>query len=97
MALMEVIAENNGDREKVTVSKTLEVIKKNYSSKKEKDSIIGEALGDEDDKFPGDITYKKPASKISKDIIVTVDSNLNVSGYVEEPDEDENIPKEDIP
>ena len=94
---MEVIAENNGDREKVTVSKTLEVIKKNYSSKKEKDSIIGEALGDEDDKFPGDITYKKPASKISKDIIVTVDSNLNVSGYVEEPDEDENIPKEDIP
>ena len=28
MALMEVIAENNGDREKVTVSKTLEVVKK---------------------------------------------------------------------
>ena len=28
MALMEVIAENNGDREKVTISKTLEVIKK---------------------------------------------------------------------
>ena len=44
MALMEVIAENNGDREKVTISKTLEVIKKNYNSKKEKDSIIGEAF-----------------------------------------------------
>ena len=28
---------------------------------------------------------------------MTVDSNLNVSGYVEEPDEEENIPKEDIP
>lgn len=94
---MEVIAEKNGDREKVTVSKTLEVIKKNYSSKKEKDSIIGEALGDEEDKFPGDIIYKKPSSKITKDIVVIVDSNLNVSGYVEEPDEDENIPKEDIP
>ena len=94
---MEVIAEKNGDREKVTVSKTLEVIKKNYSSKKEKDSIIGEALGDEDDKFPGDIIYKKPSSKISKDIVVIVDSNLNVSGYVEELDEDENIPKVNVP
>ena len=97
MALMEVIAENNGDREKVTISKTLEVIKKNYNSKKEKDSIIGEALGDEEDKFPGDIIYKKPSSKITKDIVVIVDSNLNVSGYVEEPDEDENIPKVNVP
>ncbi len=36
MALMEVIAEKNGDREKVTVSKTLEVIKRTIVVKKKK-------------------------------------------------------------
>ena len=36
MALMEVIAENNGDREKVTVSKTLEVKKRTIVVKKKK-------------------------------------------------------------
>ena len=69
------MTENEGDKEKVTVSNTLEKIKKNYHSTKEKEAIIGEALGDEENKFPGAITYKKPASKLSKDVVVTVDSN----------------------
>ena len=73
----------NGDRSQVTVSKTLEKIKEHYSSQKQKDAIIGEALGDEEDKFPGAITYQPPSVNLSKNVIVTVDNNLNVSGYIE--------------
>lgn len=94
------MTENEGDKEKVTVSNTLEKIKKNYHNTKEKDAIIGEALGDEEDKFPGAITYKKPASKLSKDVVVTVDSNLNVTGETADSGEDDSgddTPTYDIP
>ena len=77
----------SGDKEKVTVSKTLEKIKAKYSIKKEKDAIDGDSLGDDEDKFPGAITYHKPASKLSKDIVITVDSNLNTYGYTEESED----------
>ncbi len=101
VALMEVITENNGERDKVTVSKTLEAIRKNYGNQKDKDAIIGEALGDEEDKFPGAITYQKRVSKLSKDVVITVDSNLNVTGYTEDSGKDDNkgddTPKYDIP
>ena len=101
VALMEVITENNGERDKVTVRKTLEAIRKNYGSQKDKEAIIGEALGDEEDKFPGAITYQKRVSKLSKDVVITVDSNLNVTGYTEDSGKDDNkgddTPKYDIP
>lgn len=94
------MTENEGDKEKVTVSNTLEKIKKNYHKTKEKDAIIGEALGDEENKFPGAITYKKPASKLSKDVVVTVDSNLNVTGETTDSGKDDSgddTPTYDIP
>lgn len=88
----------NGETSQVTVSKTLEAVKNNYITKKKKDAITGEALGDEEDKFPGAITYEPPASGISKNIVVTVDNNLNVSGYVEKSTggDDDDIPKYDV-
>ena len=58
----------NGETSQVTVSKTLEAVKNNYITKKKKDAITGEALGDEEDKFPGAITYEPPASGISKNV-----------------------------
>lgn len=88
----------NGETSQVTVSKTLEAVKNNYITKKKKDAITGEALGDEEDKFPGAITYEPPASGISKNIVVTVDNNLNVSGYVEKSTggDDDDTPKYDV-
>lgn len=88
----------NGETSQVTVSKTLEAVKNNYITKKKKDAITGEALGDEADKFPGAITYEPPASGISKNIVVTVDNNLNVSGYVEKSTggDDDDTPKYDV-
>lgn len=88
----------NGETSQVTVSKTLEAVKNNYITKKKKDAITGEALGDEKDKFPGAITYEPPASGISKNIVVTVDNNLNVSGYVEKSTggDDDDTPKYDV-
>ena len=44
-----------------------------------------------------EINIQKAIIENNKRYSSIVDSNLNVSGYVEEPDEDENIPKEDIP
>ena len=66
----------DGDRDKITVSRTLEIIKDKYKNKKDKEAITAEALGDIEDKFPGAITYGKRVSKISKNIVVTVDDNV---------------------
>ena len=74
------------------MSKVVEKVKSNYT--KQQDLIDGESLGDEEDKFPGEITYHKPISGLAKDIVITVDNNLNVYGDIEE-DSDKN-PKYDI-
>ena len=79
----------DGDRDKITVSRTLEIIKDKYKNKKDKEAITAEALGDIEDKFPGAITYGKRVSKISKNIVVTVDDNLNVTAYAEESENNE--------
>ena len=77
-----------GDREKITVSRTLEIIKDKYKNEKDKEAITGEALGDVQDKFPGAITYGERVSKISKDIVILVDDNLNVTAYSEKSEDD---------
>ena len=77
-----------GDREKITVSRTLEIIKDKYKNEKDKEAITGEALGDIQDKFPGAITYGERVSKISKDIVILVDDNLNVTAYSEKSEDD---------
>ena len=68
-----------GDKSKVTVSKTIELIKNKYSNQEEKDAIESEILGTEEDKFPGSIIYHKPVSKLNKDIVIIIDDDLNVS------------------
>ena len=52
----------DGDRDKITVSRTLEIIKDKYKNKEDKEAITAEALGDIEDKFPGAITYGKRVS-----------------------------------
>ncbi len=87
----------SGDVSKVTISATLEKVKSNYGDQKKKEAIVGEVLGDEEDKFPGTITYKKPASGLSKNVIITVDGNLNVSGYTENSDGKDDDDTDDNP
>ncbi len=59
-----------------------------YDKQNEKNAITGEALGDAEDKFPGAITYEKPASPLSKNIVIVVEDNFNVSGYLEDSNDE---------
>lgn len=81
-----------GDKSKVTVSKTIELIKNKYSNQEEKDAIESEILGTEEDKFPGSIIYHKPVSKLNKDIVIIIDDDLNVSADTKDSPIENNNP-----
>ena len=93
IAVLAELADKKGDKTQVQISNVLADIKKGYSSQAEKDAIIAEATGEEEDRFPGTITYNPPASGIKDVIVITVDENLNVIAGLEEPDEYSLIPK----
>lgn len=78
MAILSELSSNLGDSSKVTISKVVDEVRKNYSSQSEKNAIIGEKTGEEEDKFPGKIIYNQPVSGIEEAIIIEVDENLNI-------------------
>lgn len=80
MAILSELSDNLGDSSKVTISKVVEEVKKNYSSQADKNAIIGEKTGEQEDRFPGKITYNIPASGISEAIVIEVDENLQIKG-----------------
>lgn len=78
MAILKELSRNHGDDSKVKISKVVEEIRGYYSSQSEKNAIIGEKTGEEEDRFPGKITYNKAVSKIGEAIIIEVDENLDI-------------------
>ena len=80
MAILSELSDNLGDSSKVTISKVVEEVKKNYSSQADTNAIIGEKTGEQEDMFPGKITYNIPASGISEAIVIEVDENLQIKG-----------------
>lgn len=97
IAIATVLLDHEGDSSKVTISAVVNEIRKNYSDD-DKNKIRGEATGEKENRFPGEIIYTGSASGISEDIIVAVDGKLKPEANTEsnEPDEFSQYPDANI-